>query len=60
MPTKKQIEVFIDTFMRLSQYEGENRLLRGWGAFREDEKLPVPEVMVVLAWLNQLKDISET
>jgi hypothetical protein len=46
--------------MRLSQYEGENRLLRGWGAFREDEKLPVPEVMVVLAWLNQLKDISET
>jgi hypothetical protein len=59
MPTKKQLEVFIDTFMRLSQHEGEHRALRGWGCFREDENLPIPEVMTVLAWLNEYKDTIE-
>jgi len=46
MPTKQQLSVFIDTFMKLSR-------------FSESEKLPVSEIMVVLAWLHGLKETTE-
>ena len=60
MPTKQQLSMFIDTFLKLSRFEAEHRSLRGWGIYNEDlEQLPIPEVMVVLNWLHQIKEITK-
>jgi hypothetical protein len=54
-PSKKQIHVFLDTFNKLSRFEGLARHTRGWGAFtlEEVEKLSV-ECTPVIEWLKEL------
>jgi hypothetical protein len=56
MPTPAQIKVFIDTFLKLNRFEMDHRAREGWGCFTDDDNLPIPEVSVVLAWLNEVKD----
>lgn len=55
MPTKEDLKKFLETFNRLSEFEGTHRSLRGWGVFHEStDTLPIPEVVAVCAWLTKL------
>ena len=53
MPDKKEISRFIEVFNQLSEFEGSNRMVRGWGSFDEKD-LPIPEVVKVIRWLTGL------
>lgn len=57
-PTKKDLEVFMDIFNRLSNFEAMHRHLRGWGEIKEWE-LPSEEVMKVMAWLGKKVEDEE-
>jgi hypothetical protein len=59
MPTRQQLSVFIDTFLKLSRFEANQRCSLGWGVFTDESHLPISEVNIVLAWLNELKEVSE-
>lgn len=50
-PTVHDIRVFLEVFKRLSDYEAQQRLVRNWGAFGEEE-IPMSSVNRVLDWLR--------
>ena len=52
-PSKQELKVFLEVLTKLSLFEANHRLLRGWGEFKEEE-CPIPEVTVVSDWLRSL------
>jgi len=54
-PTKEEITKFIDVFEDLCAFEGQQRFIRGYGAF-EEKDLPFPEVVKTLEWLKKITD----
>ena len=51
-PTKEEFSKFLDVFEKLASFEAQSRELRGIGCFSSEDKLPIPEVVCVLNWLN--------
>lgn len=52
-PPATDIAQFLEIFKRLEVYEGEQRHLRGYGAFKESE-IPDQATLRVIAWLKEL------
>ena len=51
-PTAEDMEKFIKVFDQLSQFEAQQRLIRGHGCFANEQCLPIPEVVKVISWLK--------
>ena len=53
MPTKAEIAEFIEVFGKLSNFEAQTRLIRGYGAFspQEIEDLQ-PRMTKIIEWLR--------
>lgn len=49
-PTQEEIKVFIEVIDILVKFEAEQRHIRGYGAFIEQD-LPIPEFVKVRQWL---------
>jgi hypothetical protein len=52
-PSCEDIQVFIDIFNKLSNFEAQHRFLRKWGIFSEKDQLPNPSVVRVMGWLKK-------
>lgn len=52
MPTSEQILKFVEVFDKLSQFEAEQRVIRGHGCFVEEE-IPIKGVKKVRDWLQK-------
>lgn len=52
-PGRRTIKMFLAVIGRLDQYEASRRHIQGYGAGITG-RLPVPEVVEVLAWLKEL------
>ena len=51
-PTKEEIRKFLKIFDLLTQFEAEQRSIRGYGAIKEEDCL-VPSVVRVYGWLKE-------
>jgi hypothetical protein len=56
-PTKEQLKIFVDTFLKLNRFECDHRARCGWGCYLESDMLPIAEVTLVLAWLNSQMEL---
>ena len=54
-PTKEDLKVFIKEVHAMSLFEAEHRNLRGWDLYKP-ENVPIPAVMTVMKWLNEIVD----
>jgi hypothetical protein len=57
-PTNFELEKFLKIFDTLCQFEASQRVVRGYGCFKEDE-LPFNEVVKVISWLKEKSSRSE-
>jgi len=57
-PSPDKIKKFVEVVRALSVFEAEHRNLRGWGLFDENDTLPIPEVVEVLTWLDDLSKLE--
>ena len=55
-----KIKKFVEVIRALSVFEAEHRNIRGWGLFDETAILPTPEVVEVLAWLEELSKLESS
>lgn len=51
LPTRAEIDRFLEVSRVLSDFEAGQRFIRGYGAFRAED-CPIPEVLKVTAWLR--------
>lgn len=51
MPSVEEIQEAIECINRLSDFEGQQRAIRGYGVFQESE-LPVKGLVKLIAWLK--------
>lgn len=56
-PSNKDIRRFVEVVVILDEFEANQRLLRGHGAFPSGMVMPIPEVQRVMAWLRELADV---
>jgi len=54
MPTKQELEKFLEIFNKLSDYESGQRFNRYAGGVFQEKDLPFPEVVKVYKWLKNL------
>lgn len=57
-PDIAEIKKFIKVFDQLCQFEASQRIVRGYGCFKEEE-LPFEEVVKVISWLKRKTTVSE-
>lgn len=57
-PLNEDIKKFIKVFDQLAQFEASQRVVRGYGCFKEEE-LPFKEVIKVISWLKEKTTITE-
>lgn len=57
-PTNHELEKFLKIFDTLCQFEASQRVIRGFGCFKEEE-LPFEEVVKVISWIKQKAYSSE-
>jgi hypothetical protein len=51
-PLNEEIKKFIKVFDQLAQFEASQRVVRGYGCFKEED-LPFKEVIKVISWLKE-------
>lgn len=56
MPTKQELEKFLEVFDKLSNYEANQRMNRFAGGIFKEKDLPIPEVKKVYKWLENLSN----
>ena len=54
-PNKDSLRKFLEIFETLNAFEANQRIIRGYGAFREED-CPMPEAVEVLQWLRFLSE----
>jgi hypothetical protein len=57
-PAGEEIKKFIKVFDQLAQFEASQRVVRGYGCFKEED-LPFQEVVKVISWLKQKVNTTE-
>lgn len=52
-PSSADIQEFLAIFSKLESFEACQRVVRGYGAFKENE-LPIPACRTVMSWLRAI------
>lgn len=50
--TKEEMKQALDAIIRLCNADGTQRMIRGYGAFK-DEEMPVPGLVKLIEWLKK-------
>jgi hypothetical protein len=53
-PNVEEISEFLQIVKRLSDFEAQQRHIRGYGIFKESDELPNKSTMKVLNWLREM------
>lgn len=57
-PSKEEFIKFLKVTFTAFQFEAQQRQIRGYGAFKEED-LPVPEVVAIINWIKTRYNITE-